>query len=160
VRLLVDENFNQHIADGLIARDPRLDLVHVRDAGLAAADPTIFDWAAAQDRVLLTHDRQTIPGFAYVRVSAGRRMPGVFLVSDDMPVGLAIDEILLAAHCLSEDECEDRVRYFPMSGSTKGRIASHRLDRRGAPYHGRLIAVRSRIRSARRGGEKGRHPPR
>lgn len=113
--LLVDENFNQHIVDGLMARDPGLDLVHVRDVGLAAeADPTILEWAAAQDRILLTHDRQPIPGFAYARVAAGRRMPGVFLVDDDMPVGQAIDEILLAAHCLSGDECEDRIRYFPM----------------------------------------------
>lgn len=41
-------------------------------------------------------------------------MPGVFLVGDDMPVGEAIDEILLAVHCLSPDECKDVVRYFPM----------------------------------------------
>jgi predicted nuclease of predicted toxin-antitoxin system len=115
VRLLVDENFNQHVLDGLIARDPGLDLLHVREVGLAStADPAILEWAASQDRVLLTHDRQAIPAFAYSRVSAGQPMPGVFLVSDDMPVGQAIDEILLAIHCLSEGECRDVVRYFPM----------------------------------------------
>jgi predicted nuclease of predicted toxin-antitoxin system len=115
VRLLVDENFNQHIADGLVVRDPSLDLLHVRDVGLASiADPAILEWAAEQDRVLLTHDRQTIPAFAYGRVSAGQPMPGVFLVSDDMSVGQAIDEILLAVHCLSPDECRDIVRFFPM----------------------------------------------
>ena len=112
IRLLVDQNFNGHIADGLTRRDPGLDLVHVRDVGLAATpDPTILEWAAMQDRVLLTHDRRTIPPFAHAQVAAGRRRPGVFLVSDDMPTGQAIDEILLAVYCLSPDECKDIVKY-------------------------------------------------
>jgi hypothetical protein len=41
-------------------------------------------------------------------------MPGVFVVSDEMPVGQAIEELLIAAHCLSPEECEDIVRYFPL----------------------------------------------
>jgi hypothetical protein len=41
-------------------------------------------------------------------------MPGVFLVSDDMPTGGAIDEILPAARCLSPNECKDIVKYFPL----------------------------------------------
>ena len=64
--------------------------------------------------VLLTHDRKTIPSFAYARVAAGLPMPGVFLVSNDMPIGQAIDELLIAVHCLSADECKNLVRYFPM----------------------------------------------
>jgi predicted nuclease of predicted toxin-antitoxin system len=115
IRLLVDQNFNGHILDGLTRRDPGPDLQHVRDVGLAAApDPAILEWAAVQDRVLLTHDRRTIPPFAHARVAAGQPMPGVLLVSDDMPTSRAIDEILLAVHCLSPDECKDIVRYFPL----------------------------------------------
>jgi predicted nuclease of predicted toxin-antitoxin system len=115
IRLLVDQNFNGHILDGLRRRDPAVELVHVRDVGLAEAlDPDVLERAAAQNRVLLTHDRQTIPAFAYARVTSGQRMPGVFLVSDDMPTAQAIDELLLAVHCLSEDECKDMVKYFPL----------------------------------------------
>ena len=115
IRLLVDQNFNGHILDGLTRRDPRLEVLQVRDVGLAAApDPEILEWAAAQGRVLLTHDRRTIPRFAYSRIASGQPMPGVFLVSDDMPIGQAVDEILLAVHCLSSDECKDIVRYFPL----------------------------------------------
>lgn len=115
IPLLVDQNFNGHVLDGLRLRDPGLDLLHVRDVDLAAApDPTILEWAATQGRILLTHDRRTIPPYAYARVRAGQPMPGVFLVSDDLPVGQAIDEILLAVHCLSLDECKDTVKYFPL----------------------------------------------
>lgn len=115
ISLLVDENFNGHIVEGLARRDLGLDLVDVRDVGLAAApDPDILEWAARHGRVLLTHDRRTIPPFAHARVAAGQAMPGVFLVSDDMPVGQAIDEILLAVHCMTPAECENIVKYFPM----------------------------------------------
>jgi predicted nuclease of predicted toxin-antitoxin system len=115
IALLVDQNFNEHIVDGLTRRDAALDLTHVRDVGLAAApDPTILEWAATQGLVLLTHDRKTIPPFAHARVAAGKPMPGVFLVDDQMPIGKAIDEILLAVYCLAPDECKDIVKHFPM----------------------------------------------
>lgn len=115
ITFLVDQNFNEHIVDGLTRRDPTLEFTHVRDVGMeAAADPAVLEWAAAHDLVLLTHDRKTIPAFAHDRVVAGLPMPGVFLVSGDMPVGQAIDELLIAAHCLTADECRDVVKYFPL----------------------------------------------
>jgi hypothetical protein len=55
-----------------------------------------------------------MPFFAYARVKAGQAMPGVFLVSDLMPIGQAIDEILLTADCLTPEECKDRVTFFPL----------------------------------------------
>jgi predicted nuclease of predicted toxin-antitoxin system len=62
IELLVDENLNQDIVDGLTRRDPTLEFTHVRDVGLAAApDPKVLEWAAAHGLVLLTHDRRTIP---------------------------------------------------------------------------------------------------
>ena len=64
--------------------------------------------------ILLTHDRKTIPSFASDRVAAGLPMPGVFIVSADMPIGQAVTELLVAAHCLSPDECKDIVNYFPL----------------------------------------------
>jgi hypothetical protein len=115
IRLLADQNFNERILKGLARLDPAIDIVRVRDIGLSAApDPVILERAAEEGRVLLTHDRQTIPGFAYARIAAGEAMPGVFLVSKTLAIGEAIDEILLAAECMSLDECQDTVKYFPM----------------------------------------------
>jgi len=33
---------------------------------------------------------------------------------NDMPIGQAIDELLIAVQCLAADECANLVRYFPM----------------------------------------------
>jgi predicted nuclease of predicted toxin-antitoxin system len=115
IAFLVDQNFNEHIVDGLTRRMGELDLVLARHVGLAEEpDPVVLEWAAAQNRVLLTHDQKTIPAFASARVAAGRPMPGVFLVNDAMPIGQVIDELSLAIQCLAPNECEDRVMYFPL----------------------------------------------
>ena len=115
LKLLSDENFDGDILRGLFRRRPELDVVRVQDVGLTATpDPDILAWAAAEDRILLTHDRDTMPYFAYERVKSGQAMPGVFLISDLMPVGRAIDELLLADDCLAPEECNNLVRFFPL----------------------------------------------
>jgi hypothetical protein len=115
IAFLVDHNFNEHIVDGLTRRDAALEFTHVRDVDLAAApDATILQWAATRGLVLLTHDRRTIPPLAHARVAAGLPMPGVFLVSADMPIGHAIEELLIAVRCLSPEESKDLVTYFPL----------------------------------------------
>ena len=68
LRFLADENFDGRITAGLVQREPTLDLVRVQDVGLSGRDdPTILAWAATEERLLLTHDRKTVGGFAVRR---------------------------------------------------------------------------------------------
>jgi len=115
IKLASDENFDGDILRGLLRRLPDLDIVRVQDAGLAGSnDPIVLAWAAQEQRILLTHDRETMPGFAYDRIRAGLPMPGVFLVSDRMSKGRAIQELSLAVQCLTGDDCRDGVQHFPL----------------------------------------------
>ena len=78
IRLLADENFNNNIVRGVRLWNPGIDLVRVQDVGLSGAnDPSVLEWAAGHQRVLLTHDVATIKAFAYERVRAGKPMPGI-----------------------------------------------------------------------------------
>lgn len=114
-RLLADENFNGDIVRGLLLRQPDLDLVRVQDVGLAGAeDPDILAWAAAQDRILLTHDRATMSDWAYERVAAAQEMTGVFILSDRLPVGEAIREIFLVIACTAPAEWRGRAVCLPL----------------------------------------------
>jgi hypothetical protein len=115
LKFLSDENFNGDILRGLYRRRPDLNVVRVQDVGLSAAtDHDILAWASVEDRIVLTHDRETMLHAAYERVRSGQTMPGVFLVSDRMPFSHVIDEILLAVDCLTPDECKNFVRFFPL----------------------------------------------
>lgn len=114
MKLASDENFDEDIVRGLLRLLPELDVVSVRDAGLSGSpDPVVLAWAAGEDRVLLTHDRNTMPNFAHDRIRAGEPMPGVFLVGNRMPRGEAIEQLALAVQCLTVDDCRDQVHYFP-----------------------------------------------
>jgi hypothetical protein len=115
MRLVADENFNNDILRGLIRRMPGLDIVRIQDVGLLGAeDPDVLEWAAREGRVLLTHDVSTITRFAYERVQEGRPVPGVFEISPAVPVGVAIEDLLLLAGCSLEGEWEGQVRHLPL----------------------------------------------
>lgn len=82
MRLLADENFSGDIVRGLLLRRPHVDLIRVQDAGLEGMeDADVLAWAADNDRIVLTHDRSTMPAFAYTRVEAGEKMPGIFVAT-------------------------------------------------------------------------------
>lgn len=115
LRLAADENFNNRIVRGLLHRKPDLDIVRIQDIGLSGADDyAVLEWAAQEDRVLLTHDVRTITQYAYERVDAGQLMPGVFEVSPDMSIGRAIEDILLLAKYSLDGEWEGQIRYLPL----------------------------------------------
>lgn len=115
LRLVADENLNNNIVRGLLRRRPQLDIVRIQDVGLSGADdPTVLEWAAQEGRVLLTHDVSTITKYAYERVRAGQTMPGMFEVGRNVPIGRAIDDILLVAEYSLDDEWEGQVRYLPV----------------------------------------------
>lgn len=115
LRLAADENFNSGIVRGLLRRRPDLDLVRVQDAGLSGADDvTGLAWSAGEGRVLLTHDVATMTRHAYDRVRSALPMPGVFEVSRRVPVGRAIDDLVLLVECSAEGEWEGQVRYLPL----------------------------------------------
>ena len=113
--LVSDENFNNDIVRGLLRRNPDLDIVRVQDVGLRGEDdPAILEWAAQEESVLLTHDAATMAHFAYQRVKAGKSMPGVIEVPDDLPIGTAIEDILLLVEYSEKGEWESQVVYLPL----------------------------------------------
>lgn len=115
LRLASDENLHGRLVRALQRQSPRLDLVRINDAGLRGADdPTVLEWAATENRILLTHDRQTMIDFAFDRVRQELPMPGLFVVDDDASFSLIVNDILLLNEASEQDEWSDRVLFLPM----------------------------------------------
>jgi predicted nuclease of predicted toxin-antitoxin system len=115
LRLSSDENFNDDVVRGLLLRVSELDLDRVRDDGLTGSDdPAILAWSASVNRILLTHDRATMPEFAYVRLATGEPMRGLFVLNDRLPIRQAIDELLIVAMCSEQAEWDGLVLYLPL----------------------------------------------
>lgn len=115
IRLLADQNFDERILRGLVLRNPEVDLVRVREIGLSDADDIkVLTYAASSGRVVVTHDVNTLVGFAYQRVQLGEPMSGVIPVPQSLPVGHAIEDLRLIVDCTSQEEWDGQVRYLPL----------------------------------------------
>lgn len=115
LRLLADENFNGYIVRGLLRRRAGIDLVRVQDVGLIEQnDQDILEWAGVNNYILVTHDRATIPNFAYERVRVGKPMPGVFVFNDKISLRDAIDELLFLDEFSQQDDWYHLVTFLPL----------------------------------------------
>src|SRR5579864_4280042 len=113
LRLASDADVNGEIIRGLTRRLPDIDLVRAQDAlPEGTSDPEILAWAAAENRVLITNDRNTMVGFAYQRVVAGEPVPGVIATTNGQSIGSALDDILLIAEYMPEEEIREQVVVF------------------------------------------------
>ncbi len=66
MRFLADENFDNHILEGVRRENPDIDVVRVQDTEIYEADdPIVLEWAAKENRILLTHDVRTMSRYAY-----------------------------------------------------------------------------------------------
>jgi len=116
MRLLADENLHGDVLRGLLRVEPKLDIIRVQDTEVfQAADAAVLDFAAKENRILLTHDVQTMTKHAYDRVRAGQSMPGVIELDDHLPLGQAIEEILIVVLTAQPDELANRIVFIPLS---------------------------------------------
>jgi hypothetical protein len=112
--VLADENFSHRILRGIKLRTGNLDVLVSQKVGLAGKkDGALLAWAAEQSRIVLTHDRQTIPKYAYERIRSQQPMPGVIVVSDTMPIGEAVEALTIYPECGVAEDFENSVTFLP-----------------------------------------------
>ncbi len=115
LRLASDEDFNHRMVRGLRRKQPDLDIVRVQEAGLSGTpDPGVLEWAASENRLVLTHDASTMTKYAYERTANNQPMPGIIEVGRDIPIGHAIEDTLILVVCSFEGEWEGQVIYLPL----------------------------------------------
>jgi len=115
LRLLANENLNHDLIRGVLRRMPSLDLVRVQEVELREVeDPGVLEWAAREGRIVLTHDVNTMPAFAFERVRRTQGMPGIFVVSQQAALARAIDDILPIAEWGDGREYDGQVVYLPL----------------------------------------------
>ncbi len=113
LRLASDADVYGEVIRGLRRREPGIDLIRAQDAlPEGTLDPEVLAWAAKENRILITNDRNTMVGYAYQRVTAGGTVPGVIATTTQQSIGSVIDDILIIAECMTEEEIRDIVVVF------------------------------------------------
>ena len=115
LRLLIDQDLDQVILRGLLLRVPNLDVLTAHQVGLSdASDPDLLAWAAEHTRVVVTHDRSTMPYHAGARIAKGETVAGVITVSRRLPVSQVINDLEIIVSCSDKDEWENVIKHLPL----------------------------------------------
>lgn len=116
LRIASDADVHGAIVRGLRRRQPRIDFVRAQDAlAQRATDQEVLAWAANEDRVLITNDRNTLIHHAIQRVEYGESSPGVIVTTNEQSIGSAIEDILLIVECMNAETMRAQiVTYLPL----------------------------------------------
>ena len=92
-----------------------MDVARAHDVGLTGVEDRIpLEWAARHNRILLTHDVQTLVGFAWESVRTGQPIAGVLVLGRKLRVSQAVEELLMIAECSEIEEWAGVVAYLPL----------------------------------------------
>lgn len=115
LRFQTDEDFNEDVVAGLLLLRPSIDILTAKRAGLLGSpDPVVLAYAGRQGRILISHDKKTMSGHFYDFLLAGNESPGLILMDQVLPIGLAIDALLLAWEASGPDEYRNLITYLPL----------------------------------------------
>ena len=95
VRFQADADLNAEIVIGVLRREPSIDFQTADEANLRQVpDPEVLALAAQENRILITHDRRTMPRY-FADFILHHSNPGVFIIAQTVSVRVAIEELLL-----------------------------------------------------------------
>jgi predicted nuclease of predicted toxin-antitoxin system len=115
LKLLIDENLDQRILRGLQLRVPGLLYTLVQETALAGSqDAPLLQWAADNQRALVTHDRKTMLKAVYQRLRSGQKTAGLVIVRKELPLIRAIEDLVLLLECCTEIDLENQVVFIPL----------------------------------------------
>ncbi len=117
IRFLADEDLRSSIVEGVRSREPAIDILDVKTAGLRGTkDPALLEIADREGRIVLTYDRHTMPRHVRDRLDAGKSTPGVFILPQQRSAtGEIIEWLILVWTASQPDEWRDRIVYLRLS---------------------------------------------
>ena len=113
VRFQADADLNEDIVKGLHRREPGIDFRTALAAQLRGLnDHEVLRLAAQENRLLVSHDRKTMPP-AFAQFIGANASPGLIIVSQKTDLLSAIEGILLVWIASEAEEWRNRMITIP-----------------------------------------------
>lgn len=114
VRFQADADFNAEIIAGVLRREPSIDFQTADEADLRRLpDPEVLALAAQESRILITHDRRTMPKH-FADFILHHSSPGVFIIAQTVSIRVAIEELLLIWTASESEEWRNLIVELPL----------------------------------------------
>jgi hypothetical protein len=115
IRYQADASLKLAIVRGLIRVEAALDFRTAAEARLEGLGDLEVLAAATQDgRILVTHEIRTMPGHFAEHLKTHGTSPGVFLVPQRLPIGVAIEELPLLWLSTDAEDWKNRIVWLPL----------------------------------------------
>lgn len=114
VRFQADADLNRHLIAAVKRREPLVDFQTALEARLMGlADPTVLALASSEGRLLVSHDRQTMPQH-FAEFISQETSPGLLIVSQRLPISQAAEELLLIWIASEAEEWSNQIISLPL----------------------------------------------
>lgn len=114
IKFQADADFNQTIVSALQRRASVIDFRTADEAQIRGLpDPEVLAIAARDGRILVSHDHRTMP-VHFAHFITAQRSPGVFLLSQDIRIGIAVEELLTIWEASEAEEWVNTLQYLPL----------------------------------------------
>jgi hypothetical protein len=116
IRFQADNDLSGIIVSATFRREPGIDFQTAQAARLDFLDDqAVLHRAASEGRILVTHDKRTMPGHLAAYVAAGNRSPGVLLViPQDAPLRAVVESLVLIWADNRPEDWENAVTIIPL----------------------------------------------
>ncbi len=114
VRFQADADLNAEIVTGVLRREPSIDFQTAEEANIRRLlDPEVLAFAAREHRLLVTHDRRTMPRH-FAEFLQHHTSPGVLLIAQSVSVGVAIEALVLVWMASESAEWRNLIVELPL----------------------------------------------
>lgn len=114
IRFQADADLNHILIKALLRREPTIDFQTSEAAGIRGlSDPQVLDLAARQQRLLVTHDRKTMPGHFAAFIQHTDSF-GVIIVPQRLPITSAVEDLILIWTASEASEWMNKIQSLPV----------------------------------------------
>lgn len=114
LRFQADADLNQIILSAVLRREPSIDFQTAVGAELQGVDDLDVLAKSAQDaRVLVTHDRKTMP-WHFAEFIVQETSPGLLIIPQSLPIAAAVEDLLLIWSATEAEEWKNRIVILPL----------------------------------------------
>ena len=114
IRFQADSDLNQIIVKATLRLEPGIDFQTAHMAGLAGLDdPEVLKLTAQQGRILVSHDRKTMPKH-FEQFILTEKCPGILIVSQKLPIAQVAEDLFLIWLASEAEDWVNRIRSLPL----------------------------------------------
>jgi hypothetical protein len=114
IRFQADNDLNQNIVRAVRRHNILIDFQTAHEAKLHnLSDEEVLAFAAGEERILVSHDRRTMP-FYFAEFTSKQTSAGVILISQELPLNQAVAELLLIWEASETEEWVNSMLSIPL----------------------------------------------